>query len=88
MANNSTTTDRAQDLPENPDTGGSHKSNDQQTAPAFTDKTNTPDKQDVATAADWDDTVRQAEAQRNEAKPGHMPGGESSQHNNGRGGGK
>lgn len=57
-------------------------------APSFTDKHNDGDKQDVATAADWDETVRQAEAERQEVKPGQSQGGNSEQHNNGRGGGK
>lgn len=66
------------------------KSDDsQESAPAFTDKTNDPSKQDVATAADWDDTVRQAEAEVGKRKPGQsQAGGNSSQNNNGRGGGK
>lgn len=65
------------------------KSDDQNNAaPSFTDKHNNPGKQDVATAADWDETTRQAEAERNERKPGEGLGNNSNQHNNGRGGGK
>ena len=40
------------------------------------------------TAADFDETVRQAEGERGELKPGQKNGNPSKQHNNGRGGGK
>lgn len=57
-------------------------------APSFTQKHNDGGKQDVATAADWDETVRQAEAERGELKPGQSQSGNSEHNNNGRGGGK
>ena len=41
-----------------------------------------------ASAADWDQTVQEAEAERREIKPGQSQGNNSDQHNNGRGGGK
>ncbi len=40
------------------------------------------------TGADFDETVREAEADTKTAKPGQSQGGNSQQHNNGRGGGK
>lgn len=40
------------------------------------------------TAADFDETARQAEEERQELKPGQKAGPISNQHNNGRGGGK
>lgn len=45
-------------------------------------------QQENKTAADFEATVREAEAERQELKPGQTNGGNSSQHNNGRGGGK
>ena len=40
------------------------------------------------TGADFDQTVRQAEAEKGTLKPGQTQGGSNKQHNNGRGGGK
>ncbi len=40
------------------------------------------------TASDFDQTVRDAEKETRTAKPGESQGGNSKQHNNGRGGGK
>jgi hypothetical protein len=40
------------------------------------------------TAADFDKLVREAEEDTKTAKPGQSQGGNSQQHNNGRGGGK
>ena len=50
---------------------------------------NTDNKdQHLATSADFDQTVREAEAERGELKPGQTQGSNSKQDNNGRGGGK
>ena len=67
---------------------GASDDNNRESAPAFTDKHQDASKQDVATAADWDDTVRQAEEEVGERKPGQSQGNNSNQINNGRGGGK
>ena len=55
---------------------------------SFTEKHKDGGKQDVATAADWDETVRQAENEKGELKPGKSQSGNSEHNNNGRGGGK
>jgi hypothetical protein len=65
--------------------GKSPESGDQT---SFTQKHNDGSKQDVATAADWDETVRQAENEKGELKPGQSQSGNSEHNNNGRGGGK
>lgn len=44
--------------------------------------------QQTKTAADFDQTAREAEADTQTRKPGESLGGNSDQHNNGRGGGK
>lgn len=67
---------------------GKSDDSNREAAPSFTDKHQDAGKQDVATAADWDDTVRQVEAEVGERKPSQSQGNKSNQDNNGRGGGK
>jgi hypothetical protein len=61
---------------------------DQQQAGRNADQTNTKPTGADKTAADFDETVRQADEERGELKPGQKNGNPSKQHNNGRGGGK
>jgi hypothetical protein len=51
-------------------------------------RNNDSQDQKQKTAADFDQTVRQAEEEKGTLKPGQSQGGNSKQHNNGRGGGK
>jgi hypothetical protein len=56
---------------------------------ASTDTSKTDSKaQKQQTAADFDQTVREAEKDTKTRKPGSSGGSQSNQHNNGRGGGK
>lgn len=51
-------------------------------------RNNDTQDQQQKTAADFEQTVRQAEEEKGMLKPGQSQDGNSKQHNNGRGGGK